>query len=218
MKVEDFKQLVPFLGEALGDRCEVALQDCSLGCIVSIANGHVSGRKVGAPLTDLAKKIIKDREWETCDYISGYEGYTLDGKLMRSSTFFIKEEGRLMGMLCINVDTSEYSRLSEMFLKLGGLMSYEKPVLIGDRQALRKETLIDNVESTLSDIMYKIYGDSVPYSFTQEERMTIIRYLEEKEIFLIKGAISRVAEKLQCSEASMYRYLAKVRKEKKEEI
>lgn len=216
MKVEELMELVPFLGKALGDHCEIALQDCRKGCIVSIANGHISGRKVGDPLTDLAKKIIEDKEWETCDYISGYKGYTLDGKLLRSSTFFIKENGNLMGMLCINLDTSEYSRLSEIILRLGGLMAVEKPVLIGDQHITRKETFIDNVEYTISEIFNELYGDSVPDNFTQEDRLTITRQLEDRGIFMIKGAISRVADKLNCSVASMYRYLEKVRKEKDE--
>ena len=34
-----YKRLVPFLGTALGEHCEVALLDCRLQKIVAITNG-----------------------------------------------------------------------------------------------------------------------------------------------------------------------------------
>jgi predicted transcriptional regulator YheO len=218
MKITDFKQLVFFIGEALGEHCEVVLQDCSKGCIEMIVNGHISGRKAGAPLTDLAKRIIKNNDWKKQDYITGYEGRTLDGKLLRSSTFFIKDSGKLVGMLCINYDTSHYSRISELILSLGGLAMSGKPVLIGNEHDSKKETFTNNIEDSFTSIVRNLYGNEMPDNFTQEDRLNIIGYLEEKEIFEIKSAISYIAPKLKCSESSVYRYLSKVRKERKAAI
>jgi predicted transcriptional regulator YheO len=215
MKITDFKQLVCFIGEALGEHCEVVLQNCSKGCIEMIVNGQISGRKVGAPLTDLAKRIIENNDWKKYDYIAGYEGHTLDGKLLRSSTFFIKDDGKLVGMLCINMDTSHYSQLSELILNLGGLTMSGKTVLIGNEQDSKQETFINSIEDSFASIIRSLYGNDTLDNFTQEDRLNIIRCLEEKGIFEIKSAISYIAPKLKCSESSVYRYLSKVRKEKK---
>ncbi len=213
MKIKDLKQFINFLGEALGKNCEIALQDCSKGCIEAIINGHISGRKVGSPLTDLAKEIIASRDWEKCDYITGYEGHTLDGKLLRSSTFFIKEDGNLAGMLCINVDTSCYSQMSDLILTLGGLTATGKTVLTGNEANYRQETFIDSIEDVVNSVFREIYENEIPDKFTQEDRLNIIRHLEGKKTFNIKGTISYMAERLHCSEASIYRYLSHIRKE-----
>lgn len=218
MKITDLKKLIHFLGEALGEHCEIALQDCNKGYIEAIINGHISGRKVGAPLTDLAKKIIENGDWKKYDYITGYEGYTFDGKILRSSTFFIKDNGRLEGMLCINLDTSYYSQISELILKLGGLTTVGKTVLIGNEPNARHETFIDNVEDIFTSVIRKLYGDGIPENFTQDDRLNIIRHLEDKEMFKIKGTIPFIAEKLRCSEASIYRYLSRIRKEKSDSL
>ena len=51
-----YAEMVEFLGEALGKEYEVVLHDltnpeCS---IVAIANGELSGRSIGGPVTDFA--------------------------------------------------------------------------------------------------------------------------------------------------------------------
>lgn len=214
MKISDFKQLVYFIGESLGEHCEVVLQNCSKGCIDMIVNGHISGRKVGDPLTDLAKRIIKNNDWQEYDYITGYEGRTLDGKLLRSSTFFIKDDGKLVGMLCINLDTSHYSQISELILGLGGLTMTGKTVLIGNEHDSKQETFTNSIAESFTSVIRNLYGNEIPENFTQEDRINIIQHLDEKEVFEIKTAISYIAPKLKCSESSVYRYLQKVRKEK----
>ena len=116
-----YMNLVPFLGEALGKSFEVAVLDCRTESIVAITNNHISGRSVGAPMTDFAKKMVSSGEWRNRDYIASYSGHTENNKLLRSSTYFIKSGDTLLGMLCINMDTTDYQLLSNIALMLGGL-------------------------------------------------------------------------------------------------
>ena len=46
-----------------------------------------------------------------------------------------------------------------------------------------------------------------------DERLGIVAALEPQGIFLLKGAVKEVADALGCSQATVYRYLAQVRKE-----
>ena len=43
-----------------------------------------------------------------------------------------------------------------------------------------------------------------------EEKIKVVKYLQEKGIFKVKGAIVLVAEKLAVSEPTIYRYLKKM--------
>ena len=86
--------------------------------IVAIANNHISGREIGAPLTNVALKILMDKSYETQDYRLHYCGLSAEGKTLRSSTMFIKHNSKLVGMLCINFDDSRYLAASENVLRL----------------------------------------------------------------------------------------------------
>ncbi|MEG1747831.1 MAG: PAS domain-containing protein, partial [Oscillospiraceae bacterium] len=56
--VQQYIQLVDFLGYALGPDYEIALHDLTNQnqSIVAIANNHISGRQVGAPMTNVGLK------------------------------------------------------------------------------------------------------------------------------------------------------------------
>ena len=58
--LQHYTVLVEFLGKALGPDYEVVLHDLSSKdfAIAAIANGHISGRKVGGPLTDAALRML----------------------------------------------------------------------------------------------------------------------------------------------------------------
>ena len=118
--LQQYVKLTEFLGHTLGPDYEVALHDLTdrNRSIVAIANSHVSGRKLGAPLTNTALKILRDKSYESQDYLLHYRGVSADGRILRSSTFFIKQNGKLIGMLCINFDDSRYHAVSEEILRL----------------------------------------------------------------------------------------------------
>ena len=61
--LQQYVKLTEFLGHTLGPDYEVALHDLTdrNRSIVAIANSHVSGRKLGAPLTNTALKILRDK-------------------------------------------------------------------------------------------------------------------------------------------------------------
>lgn len=199
--IDDYAKLVPFLGIALGEHCEVALLDCRRQCIVAIANGHISGRSVGAPMTDLAERIIETKEWQTTDYIANYAGSSETRKTLRSSTFFIKQNGELLGMLCINIDTADYQLISELAMKLGRILpSREDGIPV-------QETFKDSVSNMVQQVLHDLYGDRVPESFSADERRMILHMMQKRQIFQMKGAVSLVAEALGCSEPTVYRGL-----------
>lgn len=199
--LDQYASLVPFLGVALGDHCEVALLDCRASCIVAIANGHISGRSVGAPTTDLAERIIEAETWRNVDFLANYSGLSENKKGLRSSTYFIKRDGELLGMLCVNVDTSEYQLISELAMKLGGIQPDR------DEHAAVQETFKDSVSNLVHQVLHEIYGEQLPETYSAEERRMILRLLHQRQIFQMKGAVSLVAEVLGCSEPTIYRGL-----------
>ena len=218
-------KLTEFLGHALGPDYEVALHDLTdkNRSIIAIANSHVSGRQVGAPLTNVALKILMDQSYEESDYRLHYRGVSAEGKTLRSSTLFIKHGGQLIGMLCINFDDSRYQAVGEEILRLCHPDSFVETnfQLIDDQVRETPPTLspaesfhnsIDAVASDAVNRALSILGVTAD-RLTPEERVQIIEQLEAGGIFLLKGAVKDVADALQCSQASVYRYLSQVKKD-----
>ena len=118
--LQEYARLTEFLGEILGPDYEVVLHDLTVPnhSIIAIVNGHISGRKVGAPLTNMALSILRDKSYEDKDYRIHDYGLSASGKALRSNTFFIKHDGKLIGMLCINFDDSRYQNLSDNIMTL----------------------------------------------------------------------------------------------------
>ena len=118
-----YKKLVDFLGQILGEHGEVVLRDCRKPNhdIIAIANGHVSGRTIGAPITDFTLSVLANEEWKEKDYVVNYVGKAAPNKNLRSSTFFIRENGELVGQLCINIDMAPYEELMSEIRALSGM-------------------------------------------------------------------------------------------------
>ncbi|MCI8623393.1 MAG: hypothetical protein HFG26_06985 [Provencibacterium sp.] len=212
--LETYKKLVAFLGLVLGEHCKVVLFDLTRSppVVVAIANGTMEGGKgMGAPLTHVARKIIENEEWKTCDYKSEFLGQTRQGELLKSSYFFIKDGERLIGMLSINSSATQYQKLCQDILRLGGFSS------LLTLQAAESAAVPDHFSESFSNVS-ELVSNTLDSQFaginatrlTQAEKMTVIRALYDKGVFLIKGAVPEVAQALSCSEATVYRYLSKL--------
>lgn len=102
--------LVEFLGQALGPNTEIVLHDLDVPdqSIIAIANGHISGRKIGGPVTDFALWFMKQGDAAAVPMMTGYRAVNAEGKICHSSSYFLRDStGHMRGMLCINVDISD---------------------------------------------------------------------------------------------------------------
>ena len=89
--LDNFKNLVDFLGMVLGKNAEVVLHELSDfdHSILAISN-NLSGREVGGPLTDFALRILKQSKTDNRNFFINYRGKSSCGRDFRSSTMFIR--------------------------------------------------------------------------------------------------------------------------------
>lgn len=225
LMLKHYIQLTEFLGYVLGPDYEVTLHDVSdvNHSLVAIANGHISGRSIGAPLTNVALQIINSRSYESGNWRLNYRGLSVGNKVLRSSTLFIKDEnGALAGLLCINFDDSRYQDLADQVLKLCHPDVFVNSNFQYDAAAIRRTPVCAEDSEAFYDSAENASGSAIrsviermqlaePSHLNTQKRVQIIRELEKQGVFLLKGAVRTAADILNCSQASIYRYRSQLR-------
>jgi predicted transcriptional regulator YheO len=219
--LSQYSILVEFLGKSLGPDYEVALHDTLDGnSVVAIANGYISGRSIGSPMTNFGLNMLSDKIYKHTNYKANYHGISKDQSILRCSTLFIKDQNEeLVGMLCINFDDRKFVHLSNQILKLchpdeliEKQCTYESVgSLVNDEVETFSGSISEATETVLNKVL--VDNDISIDRLTQSDRLSVINILNRKGIFMLKGAVSEVAKQLHCSEPSIYRYLSKLNKE-----
>ena len=213
--IQKFVPLVEFLGAFLGENYEVVLHDVSAGerSVLAIANSDkISGRKVGAPLTDLALKFVVEREYEKRDWAMGYMTRAKDGSPLHSATYFIRDDGgKLAGLLCLNMHVTDLIKARDIIDRLLGGFSSQSSRDTGPDISLT-ESFSSSVEDLTEQLITQVVQEKAvpPERMTAEEKIDLVRILNDRGVFLLKGAVHVVAERLASSEPTIYRYLQKL--------
>lgn len=222
---EQYVNFVHFLGLVLGPSYEIALHDLSMGdeSVIAIANGQITKRGLHAPLTSPVLGFLSRERHKQVDYEVNYTALSMEQKALRSSTFYIKDAGELVGLLCITFDDSKYKDISRMIMSLchpDELLQenhFERieNLYVGEEVEVFGRDINEVFEATMKIILK---DNSSPLDkLKKKEKLEIVAALKERGIFLLKGAVTEVAEKLHSSEATIYRYLNEVEEMEKAE-
>lgn len=188
-----------------GRGCEIvlhSLEDLSHS-VVKIVNGHVTGRSLGSPITDLGLKVLRRSFEGTEDVIGSYFAFTDSGRPIKSVTLLIRNDRDVpIGMLCINFDLSmplasfikEFSPFQDL-----PASSEHFPAGVGD---LVQHALAEEAENL-------VRANGVPI---QEKNRKIVEGLENRGLFGIKGSVESVSKGLGITKYTIYKYLREIRK------
>lgn len=195
--------LVPFLSEVLGKGCEVVVHDLTnpKHSITAIGN-PLSGRKIGDSMTNFP---FENTDSES--YVTNYSGKS-KGTNFQSSTYFIKNKGETIGLLCINKEIDCIANVAHL---LNDLVAYYN--LVPPTESKIEENLNHSVE----DIMISRISSAVasamisPSRMSKEEKMNIVHQLKEDGVLSMRGATDELAKQLEISVPTIYRYIKKTK-------
>lgn len=212
-KLERYLPMAAFLSAVCGQHYEVILHDVSTpeASVVAIFNGHLSGRKIGDPMTELARSLVRDEVYRERDFVSNYEGRTRNGKRFVSSTYFIKEDGALLGLICVNHDISDLTAMAGHLQNLLSAFSLPGQTPVQDPYT---EELDDSIPELSTSLIHNtVLRQGIPAArMTAQEKEDLIEALERQGVFSTKGSVGQVARELDISEPTVYRYLRRIRK------
>lgn len=206
--LESYKVLCEGLANYLGDGFEIVLHSLENydRSVIKIINGYYTGRSEGAPITDLALRMLEDiRNNSGTDYIA-YNSKNRKGEPLHSTTIAIRGENeRIIGLLCINfyMNTPVYT-LMKAFMGIGD-----------NTKALMSENFEESPERLLStsiaEVKHVVLNDSGVAAIDKNKE--IITRLNAKGFFNLKDAVSNCADALGISKNTVYLHLRNLKKD-----
>ncbi len=203
---ENLKNIADSLVRMYGRNMEVVVHDFEdLEHSLMYISGNLTKRNIGAPVTDVVVKAWRNEGDKVIDII-GYRSTTKEGRILKSSTIFIREgKGKVIGALCINYDVTDLLGVTHELEAL----TFTSP----NKQVGKSETFASTVAETIDALIEQSVTEigKQPPSMAIDERVKVIGLLESKGTFLIKGAIDYIATRMGVSKYTIYNYLQKFR-------
>ena len=201
-KLELLRQVAAGIAAQFGSNCEVAIHDLSRDpdrSIVFIANGHVSGRKVGDGASNVVMEQLRTNDPAPQDHLC-YLTRTPDGKILKSSTVYIRDrKGRVSAILAINYDISRLILMEEALHDL---------VSTGEEVPAEPER-ITNVNDLLDELIQQsvaLVGKPAAV-MNKEDKVKAIQFLSQNGAFLITKSGDKVAKYFGISKYTLYSYI-----------
>ncbi|MBB1122695.1 transcriptional regulator [Limosilactobacillus albertensis] len=227
-KIKDYlKQYIPladFVSDILGPNSEVVLNDVTDldHAVVYIKNPTITNRKIGDPASDFVLKIMKDGIDDEINYIANYSGKSKKHPHIRASTFFIRKSNRVIGMLCININQEPLERLNEQIDNFRKLFEVNTTPIGNYNSQSPSTSENENIAENFNNSVTSLAKAAVEKKerelnitanyFQQDQKIELIKELYEEGYFLLKDSIRVIAEYLNSSVPTIYRYLNKVKK------
>ncbi|MBS4208759.1 helix-turn-helix domain-containing protein [Bacillus sp. FJAT-50079] len=207
-QLQSYIPLIDFIGRFLGTDAEIILYDMKTKKAVYVKHSFTDETKVGMDLPSIERKFIKEQVFNETDSLLNYRALSSERKKLRSATHFIKnEEGELMGVLTINLKVDELIELRDIINRL---------ISGSEKTAQTDQYIFENFELSFEDMMNNTIQEALtkfnlpPDRLSHHEKMELIRMLDEKGTFLIKGSVTELAKILNTTETTVYRYINKL--------
>lgn len=209
---ENLDRYIPvteFIAEMMGPDTEVILYSVTDRSVYYVINPMDEEMVVGSGLRSLERRFLENRLYDHESFVVNYRALSKHRNKLKSATLFLRGDNRqLIAMLTVNANVDRLVELRDM---LNEMVSGHRPY---DNQ--HGTSFYNSFEVSVEGIVsttirkeldkYKVPPDRL----SQQEKIEIVRCLDQQGIFLVKGAIVEVAKSLQTTETTIYRYLNKL--------
>ena len=196
-------KITNMIAEQFGSRCEVVLHDLTKDynhTIVEIKNGHITNRVEGGSGSNFGLPILSGdkKEGDLYNYITKTE----DGKLLRSSTVFLRDDNeQIIGAICINYEIGDLLQIQDVLESVTMYPTSKKDV--------EPEVFAKNVGEILDHLIAECteYIGKPGVEMVKEEKIKALEFFDSKGAFLISKAGEHLREYLGVSKYTLYNYL-----------
>lgn len=186
------------IAEMFGASCETLVHDMGVPNhpILSIYNGHVSGREVGSTMDIMGIGLELDEQAATTDQVN-LAAATPDGRQTKSSTFHMIGEDYNLA-LGINFDYTSLVLANRILVDLMSAQSDLRSALWQPGDSRQLADLFDQCVASL--------GKPVE-AMTKADRLRVVALLMQRSAFSYRKSVPYVAGRLGVSRYTVYKYL-----------
>ena len=200
-------QLAKGIAKQFGPNCEVVVHDLESNdpdsSIVAIENGHVTGRKVGDGPSHAVLEALHGGREQMSDHFC-YLTKTKDGKILKSSTIYIKnDDGEAIGLFGINYDITLMLAMEETLRQFTAT----------EKEESEPAAISRNVSDLLDELIeqsVKLVGKPVAL-MTKDDKVKAIQFLNDTGAFLITKSGDKVCKYFGISKYTLYSYIDEAR-------
>ena len=171
--------------------------------VVDIRNGHITGREIGGTGDILGLEYIRNASEDNGTYYNFIE-YTKEGKTLRSSTLFLRDEdGNPSVCIAINEDITKSLEL-ERYLHSRNRVDTDQP-----NEGKYRGDVNDMLQHLMDQAQLMVGKNSA--HMTKEDKLRYLEFLDKHGAFLITYSNAQVCKALNISQFSLYNYLRMIR-------
>lgn len=201
MNFDFLRDLAKGLSAQFGQNCEIVIHDLRdnnlENSIAYIENGHVSGRKIGDGPSHVALEALRGDRGHLQNHL-GYLTRTKDGRLLKSSTLYIRDEnGDAIGIFGINYDITNLIMAENVLHSIVSTEEAEPQQITSSVNELLDELIEQSV---------KLVGKPVAL-MNKDDKIKAIQFLNESGAFLITKSGDKVSNYFGISKYTLYSYI-----------
>ncbi|MCF0253372.1 MAG: PAS domain-containing protein [Duodenibacillus sp.] len=201
--LKPYAAIADFIARAFGPGVEVVLHDLSQPerSVVYVANGTVTDRRPGQPFRHIISGALK-ASGQGSDIITDF-WFDWGDKRIRSSTLLIRgPSGGVDGAVCINQDATRITRaIEDLSALVPGFSAQKAEPSLPRLQPTKPD---DTVLNMVYGVIDRIVGRRPARGFSRERRLELLSFMQQRNVFLMKGAVEYVAGKLGVSRVTVY--------------
>lgn len=199
-----YMQIADVLGQMFPNILEIAIHDFKDldHSLIHIVGGHISGRTVGAPVSELnMRRLIEQDDFP--DALINYMSRNFRGQTLKSSSLAIRDEnGQVIGAFCMHFDLSQF----EQFHKFLEFFLHTTPdPFVGLNDFGQSQPFSEEIHEEIKN--WRLVNGLFSAPLTYKDKQAIVEHLSLRGFFKKKGAIPCIAQALQLTRQSIYNYL-----------
>jgi predicted transcriptional regulator YheO len=160
--------------------------------------GQVTRRAPGGSMSQIGLQMMAEGD-DAVDRIN-YITRTRDGKVLKSSTVALRDaDGHVFGAICLNLDITSLSAVEHTL----------RQFLATDEAQVINNVQFSNTVSEVAQVMLMETVERLGFvgALDLDQRVQLVRALEQRGFFGIRHSIPLLADYLGVSRASIYNYL-----------
>ncbi len=179
-----YVQIADVLGQMFPNILEIAVHDFKDldRSLVHIVNGHISGRVVGGPVSELnMRRLIEEEDFP--DALLNYTSRNYRGQTLKSSSLAIRDEkGKVIGAFCLHFDLSQF----EQFHKFLDFFLHTTPdPFVGINDFGQSQPFSEEIEEEIK--RWLLQQGLFSTQLTYKDKQAIVEHLFHRGCFKKKG-------------------------------